>query len=199
MTRVNVIVEGPTEESFVKNVLAPFLWPGTVYLVPIILGVPGHKGGNVSYSRVRKDILLQLKQDRGACCSTMFDLYGLGPGFPEIRSTHQPTGLARAESIEQAILRDIAAEVPDLRPDIRFLPYLQVHEYEGLLFSDPDAFATDSEGMIFPDGLRIFATLFRHRKTSTTIPIQLLQSASWASIRPTRKFSKEQRQREWLG
>jgi hypothetical protein len=36
---------------------------------------------------------------------------------------------------------DVIAEVPNLRPHVRFLPYLQLHEYEGLLFSDPDAFA----------------------------------------------------------
>lgn len=34
------------------------------------------------------------------------------------------------------------AERPDLRPDVRFLPYLQLHEFEGLLFSDPVAFAS---------------------------------------------------------
>ena len=43
MTQVTVIVEGQTEESFVKDVLAPELWPRDVYLKPILLGVPGHK------------------------------------------------------------------------------------------------------------------------------------------------------------
>jgi hypothetical protein len=141
MTRVNVIVEGQTEESFVKNVLAPFLWPGGIYTTPIILGVPGHKGGNVNYSRLRKDILLQLKQDQTAFCSTMFDLYGLGPGFPGLPTARSFTGLKSAEVIEQGIYRDITTEAPDLRPDLRFIPYIQVHEYEGLLFSDPDALA----------------------------------------------------------
>jgi hypothetical protein len=36
----------------------------------------------------------------------------------------------------------IVAQVPHPRPDRRFLPYLQLHEYEGLLFSDPRAFAS---------------------------------------------------------
>ncbi len=37
---------------------------------------------------------------------------------------------------------DIVAHVNDgFRPDVRFLPYLQLHEYEALLFSDPAAFA----------------------------------------------------------
>jgi hypothetical protein len=44
--------------------------------------------------------------------------------------------------IEQAIKADICEQVPDLRPDVRFLPYLQLHEFEGLLFSDPAVFAS---------------------------------------------------------
>ena len=84
MSRVVVIVEGPTEESFVKGPLAEILWPHKVYLTPIILGVPGQKGGRTNYARVRKDLLRQLKQDATAYCSTMIDFYGLGPGFPGV-------------------------------------------------------------------------------------------------------------------
>ena len=141
MTRVNIIVEGPTEESFVNNVLAPDLWPKRVFVTAFVLGVPGHKGGNVNYARVKKDILLQLKQDREAYCSTMFDLYGLKGDFPSGPLPATCSGVERARRIEEGILRDIVETIPDLRPDVRFLPYLQVHEYEGLLFSDPEVFA----------------------------------------------------------
>lgn len=82
MSRVVVIVEGPTEESFVKGPLAEALCQRQVYLNPIILGVPGHKGGKTDYVRVQKDILRQLKQDLTSYCSTMIDFYGLGQGFP---------------------------------------------------------------------------------------------------------------------
>ena len=47
----------------------------------------------------------------------------------------------KAQVIEQAIYQDIVASIPDHQPERRFYPYLQVHEFEGLLFSDPDAFA----------------------------------------------------------
>ena len=141
MTRVSVVVEGPTERSFVQEVLAPVLWSRGIYLTPTILGVPGHKGGRTNYVRVRKDVLRQLKEDRTACCSTMLDFYGLGKGFP---GTPLPPNLSNVDKVihlERAMGADIIAEVPDLRPDARFLPYLQLHEYEGLLFSDPEAFA----------------------------------------------------------
>jgi hypothetical protein len=141
VSRFSVIVEGRTEEAFVKQVLAPFLLPTKVCLTPIILGVPGHKGGRAKYARVKKDVLRQLKEDRKAYCTTMFDFYGLGKGFP---GTPLPPNLPNVDKVirlERAMKQDIVAEVPDLRPDVRFLPYLQLHEYEGLLFSDPVAFA----------------------------------------------------------
>jgi hypothetical protein len=71
----------------------------------------------------------------------MFDFYGLGKDFP---GTPLPPSLSNVDKVihlERAMKDDIIAEVPDLRPDVRFLPYLQLHEYEGLLFSDPEAFA----------------------------------------------------------
>lgn len=142
MTRINIVVEGLTEESFINNVLAPSLWSRNIYVTPFVLGVPGHKGGNVQYARVKKDIILQLKQDRTVYCSTMFDLYGLGNGFPGMPLPAHLTGLEKATRIEQGIREDIAAIIPEHRPNIRLLPYLQVHEYEGLLFSNPEAFAT---------------------------------------------------------
>src|SRR5258707_10338836 len=71
VTRVYVVAEGPTERSFLREVLAPALWSSEVYLTPVLLGPPGHKGGNTSYVRVRRAVMAQLKQDRTAYCSTM--------------------------------------------------------------------------------------------------------------------------------
>ena len=51
--------------------------------------------------------------------------------------------------VEQAVKQDICGELPDgFRPDLRFIPYIQLHEYEAILFSDPVAFAT---GIDHPD------------------------------------------------
>ncbi len=141
MTRVKVVVEGQSEESFVSDVLAPALWPRNVYLTPILPGIPGHKGGRPSYARLRKDVLLHLKQDHTASCSTMLDFYGLGAGFPGTPVPLNLPNIGKAIHIEKAIKADICALIPELRPDVRFLPYIQLHEYEGLLFSDPPEFA----------------------------------------------------------
>jgi hypothetical protein len=72
----------------------------------------------------------------------MLDLYGLRAGFPGMSSMTDLAGIDRAKRIETAILLDIIAAAPELRADLRLIPYLQVHEYEGLLFSDTNAFAT---------------------------------------------------------
>ncbi len=143
MTRVKVVAEGPTEESFIYDVLAPVLWPRQIFLYPIVVGSPGHKGGNTNYVRVKKDIVVQLKQDPTAYCTMMLDFYGLGSGFPGTPLPPNLPNIEKVRRIEQAVAEDIAATIDaGLRPDIRFVPYLQIHEYEGLLFSDPVAFAS---------------------------------------------------------
>jgi hypothetical protein len=141
VTWINVIVEGQTEESFINDVLAPSLWGREIYLRPLILGKPGHKGGRVNYARLRKDIVLQLKQERTTYLTTMLDLYGLEGDFPGMPLPDHLNGAAKADAIEASIYNDILANFGDLRPDLRFRAYFQVNEFEGLLFSDTDALA----------------------------------------------------------
>jgi hypothetical protein len=138
--RIKIIVEGQSEEAFINDVLAPTFWPRQILLVPILLGVPGKKGGRPSYARLQKDILLHLRQDRTAYCSMMLDYYGLGPGFPGAIPPNATSAQA-VTTIEQGIKADISQRIPAFQPDTRFVPYLQLHEYEGLLVSDPSAFA----------------------------------------------------------
>jgi hypothetical protein len=139
--RLYVVVEGQTEESFVATVLAPVLWASDVHPTPILLGPPGQKGGGTTYARVSRDVRVLLKQDQGAYCSTMIDLYGLGAGFPGTPPPNHLTNLEKVRYIESAFKDVICEQIPGFRPDLRFIPYLQLHEYEGLLFSDPQAFA----------------------------------------------------------
>lgn len=61
---VVVLVEGPTEQQFVKQLLAPYLAQRGIYLTPIILDKPGEKGGDVKFARAKNDIEKHLKQRR---------------------------------------------------------------------------------------------------------------------------------------
>ena len=146
MTHVYLMVEGQTEENFVNDLLAPHFGGLGVYLFPRLLGRPGHQGGRVNYARVKNDVSIFLKQQRGAYCTTLIDLYRLGEGFPgSAQTTTVIPGRARpdrARQIEQAMKADIIATLgDDWRADMRFIPYIQQHEFEGLLFSDPEALA----------------------------------------------------------
>lgn len=76
MVRINIVVEGQTEERFVKKVLTPYLSERRVY------SFASSVGGISTYGKARRDIENWLKQDTSAYCSTMFDLYGLPKDFP---------------------------------------------------------------------------------------------------------------------
>ena len=142
MTRIYIVVEGQTEETFVKEVLAEELSYRGVYLYPLLLGTPSHQGGRVNYQRVKRDVQKLLKQDRNVYCTTLIDLYGLGGGFPERRDGLEIQPLCRAERIEIAMKDEIARTLGESwRADIRFIPYIQQYEFEGLLFSDPAGLA----------------------------------------------------------
>lgn len=141
MKRLYIVVEGQTEEVFINEVLSPVLCQYELLVSACLIGKPGHKGGIIKYSRAKSDILMLLKQDRHAYCTTMFDYYALPLDFPGMPIRANIELLKKAEILENAMLQDIQATLEDnFRPD-RFVPYIQMHEFEGLLFSEPEVFA----------------------------------------------------------
>lgn len=143
MTRINIVVEGQTERQFVEGPLLEHLLPFGILVSGKIIGVPGHKGGRVNYARVKKDVTHLLRSDRRSHCSTLIDYYGLGDGFPGDASRQEKTlRQQHAAGIERATLDDIAEALgDDLRVRERFVPFIVLHEFEALLFSDPKALA----------------------------------------------------------
>jgi hypothetical protein len=139
MIRLHIIAEGPTEETFVKETLAPHLLDKGVLAGPILIG---KSGGCVSYSRLKRDSVLYLKSDPTAYCTTFVDYYGLGRGFPakDGIGEHDSPGDKRRK-IEEAISHDIQETLGRRHDASHFIPYVQMYEFEGLLFSDPARFA----------------------------------------------------------
>lgn len=140
MVRLNIIVEGQTEETFVNKMLGPHLGAFNIFVSARCVET-GRKrgrifrGGMISYLKAQKDIKLWMKEDKGgdARFTTMFDLYRLPsdfPGFEEAKQKSDPYN--KIEVIEEKLGADIASR--------RFFPYLQLHEYEALLFSYLDKF-----------------------------------------------------------
>ena len=153
MRRLLVHVEGVTEETFVRDVLGPHLeCRGNSKVAARLMGnarLRSHRGGGRSWQSVRQGILRRLRQDRQAFATTMVDYYGM----PESRSKRWPGRVEaarlafeqRAETIQNALARDIQNDMgTDFNPS-RFIPYVSMHEFEALLFSDCMGFA-DSVG-----------------------------------------------------
>lgn len=148
MKWVHILVEGPTEETFVRDVLAPHLQTFDIYPSAKLLttnrtrGGPHAKGGMTTYHRVKRDVLHLLGDTSIAMVTTLLDFYGVAGDFPGQNDMPAGTCYTRVEHLEKSFARDIN--------HARFLAYLALHEFEGMLFANPDkiveAFSLSSEG-----------------------------------------------------
>ena len=135
--RLNLTVEGQTEETFVNLVLKPYLGDISVWTSArcIITGRKRrveYRGGMTIYERAKRDIIRWMRQDQNpdARFTTMFDLYALPNDFPGYEAAATaPDPYKRVSIIEDALRKDMC--------DWRFIPYIQLHEFEALLLSDP--------------------------------------------------------------
>jgi hypothetical protein len=139
---VVVLVEGPTEQRFVKDLLVPFLANKSVFLTPIIIDKPGEKGGDVKFARAKNDIEKHLKQRHDTWITLLVDYYGIRgdwPGYDE--SKRQADHVRKAEVMNQATAAEVQRLFHDQNPERRFIPYVSMHEIEALYFSDPACLA----------------------------------------------------------
>jgi len=156
MARLLIHVEGQTEETFVNEVLGPHLYrQGYTKVGARLLGNArqrDRRGGIRAWSAVSRDIIRHLKEDAGCLVTTMIDYYGL----PQTGSRAWPGRAAagslpffqKASTVESVLSEDICREMGEgFNPD-RFIPFVMMHEFEGLLFSDCEGF---SRGIGRPD------------------------------------------------
>ena len=139
---VMVLAEGQTEVRFIKQVLGPYLGERGIYLTPIQLDKPGQKGGDVRFVRAKHDIARYLKQRSDTYVSLLVDYYGIGrdwPGLNSVRPGASPSDIATTICTETQGAID--AELSDYRSNLRFVPHVAIHEFEALLFSEPDTLA----------------------------------------------------------
>lgn len=142
MSRVRILVEGQTEETFVNEMLSPHLNQMGVYPHAFLFRT---KGGSFAYQRARKEILNSLKEDNTLICTTMVDFYGMPndwPGKTESQSCQNYQD--KAQRVEQALSEDIVAQMGDSWNPAQFIPYVQMHEFEALLFSDTSILAASN-------------------------------------------------------
>jgi len=153
MSRLLIHVEGQTEEAFVNEVLEGHLLAHGYHSVSArIVGnarLRRRRGGIRPWPSVKRDIVNHLKEDPGCIATTMVDYYGLpqhGAGGWPGRANAAGLEVARkAASVEDALFKDVAGEIDN--PG-RFVPFIVMHEFESLLFSDCEAL---SRGIGRPD------------------------------------------------
>ncbi len=141
MREVIVFAEGPTEERFIKQVVAPALHGLQIYLKPQLLRTSqAGRGGALSIDRILLNARNTLRQKPNAVLSSFIDLYGLDTDFPAFEESQKLADVhQRVALLEQALHRAVVEHV-GCRAD-RFLPHIQPYEYEGLLFSNVDVLA----------------------------------------------------------
>ncbi len=127
-----------------NKVLGPHLYNrGYVSVSARLLGNArqrSRRGGIREWTSVRKDILNHLRQDEGILVTTMVDYYGLPETWPGRTEAPSQAFADRAASIERELLMDVSNEIGSSFDQRRFVPYVVMHEFEGLLFSDAGGF-----------------------------------------------------------
>ena len=131
MTRVAISVEGRTEEEFIKNVLADHLRRNGIEPTPILLGRARGRSGGGSVS-------VELLVSEMACLLGSFDAVTSLVDFYGFRSKGDKT----VGELEEQALQQIRKKLGRCWYPKKVLPYIQQHEFEGLLFSDVDSFAS---------------------------------------------------------
>ena len=139
-------VEGQTEEAFVKRLLTPYLGQrGFTSVDARIMGGARQRrrrGGVRSWTSFRGELIRQLESDRHLLHTSMVDFYGMpaeGNGaWPGRKEAAGMPPDQRGQHVAQQMLADLGTK---WLGEGRFVPFVTMHEFEALLFSDCEAFA----------------------------------------------------------
>jgi len=141
MKKILILVEGQTEEKFIKELLVPYFENKSIYIIPIIVSTSRrksgskYKGGVVSFGQVKSELLKLLKDSSASMVTTMIDYYGLDNSFPGKSDTNIPSNIyEKIQFLETRFSNEIKYE--------KFRPHYQLHEFETLLFSDQKDFTS---------------------------------------------------------
>jgi hypothetical protein len=137
--QINILVEGQTEETFVNNLLYPYLSKFGIFSVPIIIttkrtksGIK-FKGGNdfLSFINDLKKLIYGTSQ---GCVTTFIDYYALPSEFPGYTDRQKfSSQIKKVEFLEEKLFEHLSFPK-------NFIPYIQLHEFETFLFADTEGF-----------------------------------------------------------
>lgn len=142
MTTIYVICEGQTEAAFVKNILNKVLgYDCYTCIAPIVNSETDkktgktYKGGIQKFVKMDNDIqhtLRDIKKTK-TIVTTMFDYYALPCDFPGMVEAEQTVDVYKKIEIIESALKTYYNKK---YPHINFIPYIQLHEFETLLFTN---------------------------------------------------------------
>lgn len=163
MARLIILVEGVTEEDFVDALLAPHLLAhGWTRVAARRMGssrAREHRHGIKNWTVARTDITRHLQEDGGCCVTTLVDYYSLPAtglhSWPGRAAADQQPLAQRGHFVQQALAADVAV-VLGAYAARRFIPFVVMHKFEALLFSDCEGF---SRGIGRPDLAGPFQTI----------------------------------------
>lgn len=136
MARILILAEGETERLFVRDILSSHLLPYNIF--PEVTVIPTRKvsdgtdfkGGIVRYEKV-KGLLRRLLNDSNAVMiTTLLDFYGLPDDFPK---PQRGSCYERIAELEKLVKQEFS--------DSRFYPFFFLHEFEAMMFVNPDELA----------------------------------------------------------
>lgn len=144
--RLRVHVEGQTEEAFVNRLLAPYLGErGFESVDARLIGSArqrAKRGGVRPWASFRNELIRHLESDRHILHTSMVDFYGMpaegNRAWPGRKQAAEMSQDRKGQHVAEQMLADLHKVRPGER---RFVPFVTMHEYEALLFSDCDAFA----------------------------------------------------------
>ena len=197
MTRLLVHVEGQTEENFVNEVLVQHLYSvGYTSVSARLMGNPRQRhrrGGVKGWQSAKRDIIRHLREDRSAIATTMVDFYGMPssgsrawPGRGEASLVQYPY---KAATVEGRMLLDIVSEMGGgFNPD-RFIPFVVMHEFEAILFSDCRAL---SNALSKPNLKIVFQTVLNQFGSPEEINDNVVSSPSARILEVVPNYQKVQ-------
>lgn len=149
MKELYVFCEGQTEQAFCARVLQPHFFPNHDGLVhPIRIAYKRKKGvvyrGGINKYQILKDDMVRTFRTNlrpQVLFTSLIDLYALPNDFPGTdRVTRNPSDpRPYVEALEQAFADDINER--------RFVPHLQLHEFETLIFAEPESLRLSYDGI----------------------------------------------------
>ena len=138
MKRLIILVEGETEQEFVNRILAPYLVSKglNTEIRPIMIEKSGGGHGYSNIQHLKNTIRLVLNRVDEPIVTTLIDHYGINserklPGYSNITTANTEKRIQQMEAI-------INVEIQQIKPYRFFIPYIQRHEFETLLFSNPE-------------------------------------------------------------